>query len=751
MYSSRLKRILLTKATLLLIPLLLSNIFSIPKLKLGAIGTVFWLLIIMPTLGIFVVRIFLKKRPFISTEKFAFAVSFGLLIFYVISLVLNFIALIIKIHIFQIQFVLPVVDIIFLFLLLCSPFTNADVVTSIQTHLKNKPKHYILALIPITFPLLAVVGAINLNNYGSGIFAMIALALIIIFQVVIIALCQSKRKLPTAVYVSTIMFSSLALILSISMRSKYLLGFDINQEFQVFRATQIHGYWAPSLFSGNSYNTCLSITILPSLLHAIIPVSDLTIFKYTMQFFLSFVPLIVFAVAQKLFRKRSYAYLAALFYIVQFQFITQFPALLRQQPATIFFGMIFLTLINEKISVAAKRLLVILFGFATILSHYSTAYVAVVLLTVITIFTYLANHISNKKPGRSKYLTTPGISVVVVLMLGIFLWNIQITSATGGVFTALSKSFSSIGSIFKSDTRSSYLNDTLGIQPKAYTTQTIDSLANETSVPGGYFNPSGYTPIPLSPTEPAPSDRVQSVIYSLSYSWVPTFLKLVFALGLLSLVWLCIKRLLPSGYLVWITSSCFVFALIIILPSISVYYNFERLYQQLLILLAGAIIGFSLLISKIRFISEKTSFFITGGIVIVYLLATSGFINQLVFKTSSVNVSNIGASYQQFYVHSGEVDAILWASNNLKGQSIDFDRYAATRSDAYSSGDYTRNIGVLPQQVGKNDYVFANYVNIKLDIAFEEDNSQVITFNFPTAFYADNKNVVYNNSESTIY
>ena len=70
----------------------------------------------------------------------------------------------------------------------------------------------------------------------------------------------------------------LSLMLLTSMRSAYVIGFDINTEYYDFHQTVVSGIWHFGHLS--PYEAMLSLTVLPASLHTLIGGQDVWIFKF---------------------------------------------------------------------------------------------------------------------------------------------------------------------------------------------------------------------------------------------------------------------------------------------------------------------------------------------------------------------------------------------------------------------------------------------------------------------------------------
>ncbi len=186
-----------------------------------------------------------------------------------------------------------------------------------------------------------------------------------------------------------IFFVSIAVVFQVILLSTYVLGWDINLEYQVFRLTQINGYWDPQNSPLNSlitlnYNSMLSITLLPSVYSALMGAKDELVFKLLYPFIICLLPLGLYRMGEKQFGK-SIGLLSAFFFIftsVSFFGVEQL-SLNRQIIGELFLFLSIFLLINNAISITKRRVLLVIFGAALAVSHYSLAFIY---LPIITIF-----------------------------------------------------------------------------------------------------------------------------------------------------------------------------------------------------------------------------------------------------------------------------------------------------------------------------------------------------------------------------
>jgi len=143
---------------------------------------------------------------------------------------------------------------------------------------------------PVIFPILSILGAITLNNGGPNYLTMIMLGGIAAYVLFVVFF---KKKLNKNIHPWAILMLSISLLLMYSLRTWHILGWDINQEYLVFNLTNSAKHWSPYAF-GSVYNSCLSITILPTIIASFTKINNEYIYKLIFPVLFSIVPLMIY-------------------------------------------------------------------------------------------------------------------------------------------------------------------------------------------------------------------------------------------------------------------------------------------------------------------------------------------------------------------------------------------------------------------------------------------------------------------------
>lgn len=615
-------------------------------------------------------------------------------------------------------------------------------------------------IVPMFFPVLSVLGAFLLNNHGSNILTMTMLGGIAVY---VLCLVLFRKRFNENIWPWAILLMSISLLLSFSLRSWFISGWDISQETYVFKLTLNNSFWSINNWN-NAYNSCLSLSILPTIIKLFVSSNINIIFKLLFQIIFVFHSLVIFLIFRK-YLSPILSFISSFLYFGAFYFNSWFPALIRQEIAILFFSLMLLILFSKKISSLLKKIMFITFGFSMIVSHYSTSYIAltIFIFTYILMLIYKAYEHKKIKRGklhpdnRTKFHLT-GVLVLLLLIFA-FLWLTQLTSTSNGIVSTVKTTFKNIGSTFSFDLKESSVEGALfGSSGVAgYTNQELNNYINETRSSFNYSNSYSepqtqvYSPEIVNPEIISPNN--QNLVYFLSYlyKFIKYLIILSFILGSL-FIFLNREKTIDKEFSFMIMLSVIFMFLIILLPFVSKAYNFERLFQQCLIFLSfSSIIFFRKVLKKYK----KIFFFFIILLYLGYTLFNLGFLLPLSGGSPTLNLYNQGSNYNSVYAHNEEVVSINWFNKNNQINIVYMDPYSELKFYDFGNLNISIDNKIIPLLMTQQSYAYSNYANkIKnlnhLD-AEESFNNGIVLFNFPTEFLNYNKNKIYNNGGSEIF
>ena len=190
---------------------------------------------------------------------------------------------------------------------------NAPPSVAIRWHWPSRPA---LLAWPLILPLLAVVGALRLNNGHSDDAAVLAASacVVVLITAVIVSSLLDESLLAVILFASC-----LAMMWSHSLRGALVPGFDIASEYHYLHQTVLAGIWHTSHSGdayGAAYGAMLSVTVVPAELHFLSGVPDLLVFSVVYPAIAALLPIAVFSLARRILSPR-WAFVAAAFVILR--------------------------------------------------------------------------------------------------------------------------------------------------------------------------------------------------------------------------------------------------------------------------------------------------------------------------------------------------------------------------------------------------------------------------------------------------
>jgi len=614
----------------------------------------------------------------------------------------------------------------------------------------------IFMIIPLCFPFMAVIGVFLLNNHGTNIVTMVMLGAIAIYVLLVVIF---RDKLNENVFPWAIWMIGLSLLLSFSMRSWFVSGSDANLEFSIFQMTQDKGVWLIDNFK-NAYNVMLSVTILPTILSLFSGINPQYIQKLFFTIIFNFLPLIVYVISRKYFNK-NISFFAGLFFIFQSGFMKWSWMPSRQQIAFIFFGLMLLVLFSKGINSKLKKLLVLIFGFSMIVSHYSTSYIALAIFLLAYVLTLIYKKWENRKikkgklkPKKREQFHLTGLLVLVLLVFG-FLWYNQVSDVASGPIIFLKNSLSNLGHMFSEEVQSQGNSplDQFNIFKKIDTVSLIKEY--EESISFSLPNNLSKVDYKIYPKYPSGIESAFNPSINLYILYFREFLKVAGKIFvILGVFYLFIKRKKFNYNFIIFNIACFsILVILLILPFISIQYDVVRPYQQILILSSGsAILGASIIFKKVPKIPHEI---FVAIFLIFYFLALSGIFHQIVGGSDiSMRLNYKGYEYSSYYVSKPETDSAGWMYKSIpQNKMVNSDTNAITRIFiSFSPLIYSNLIrDIHPFLINKNNYVYSSSYSKIEGNYFKNLRGNTVSLNFPTEFLNGNKNKIYNNGGSEIF
>ncbi len=474
-----------------------------------------------------------------------------------------------------------------------------------------------LLLFPTLFPFLAIFGTYLMNAEGNNVVLMALLVLIPLYVVVLTAM-RGRMNGGGAVYPVALLMISLALLLRQGLTSSYLVGVDVHPEYLAYQTVVNNQYWSMPAYNGLTTAT-LSSSLLPAVYQALSGIGGFYMFKLVFQVIFSVTPVVVYVIARK-YVNETYAFLAAFLFMAQLGFLLNLQSAMREEIAILFFALACLVYLADDIRGSQKTLLFVVFASSTVLSHYSTAMVLILVMLVAWISAMLARGYS-RVTGRKRQ----GIShdriitfTMIVLVSAIFyFWYGQLTTSNLGSFFATT--VSRFGDMFVVDAR--------GVA-------TVRAVG-----PGGL---------------------IASTIRAYSYDLV----SVICAIGVLAIFFKRATKRYKGGYPFVALASVVLLAVWVAIPALGTY-SITRLFQILTIFLGVAfVIGVFAILKTVRM---NKQYYVLSAVLVIILIqfaSCSFLLDQAAGASTSVVLNNGGPQHDGLYIYPGEEVGAQWLANN---------------------------------------------------------------------------------------
>ncbi len=631
----------------------------------------------------------------------------------------------------------------------------------------------IIIYIGIALPIMTYFGTNVLNNDGPNtiIYFMLVIATLYLFLVII-----KYYHLRSFFSFFALLSVSASVLLMLSMRSYFIAGFDISNEYQVFQITKGFAHWSMSNFPGSAYNACLSITLLPTVFSSLIQFPDQYIFKLLYPLMFSLIPLSIVILTRKLAPKIPYLYsfLAAVFFVSQPWFVDPMVTIARQEIAFFFFIHILLMLFDNELTYNQRKILLITFSAALVISHYSTSYITAILLTMTYVFTKLYTLLAGSrtvwlKPVRKIVLhgrvdvSRSLITFIYILIFTsfTFLWYSQITRTSNNLGDVSRGAFTNIGKLFSDEMKSGIVNQVLTgnnkISAKVYSNyykKSSTEYANRGDL--ATYTAEEYNPYAIMPmaTESLPiTDNNLYTAVSTYYKIILILIEICLLIGVITLFFNLFQLYdgVTAEYISMCLACTLLLAAIVILPFVSQAYNFDRMYLQSMMIMSSLIIIGSYVLFRKLFRVPDIPVVIMQGLFIVSIFAfTFGLIWQLTGGKTVLWLNNFGLYYDLTYTHKEEAASAKWLADRYDYKLVY--TFATGRNILWAYAKINNTVpDVLPSTLDRNSWIYLTYANTVKGINYFYYNGTHLGYVYPKAFIDSKKNKVYSNGGSEIY
>lgn len=609
-------------------------------------------------------------------------------------------------------------------------------------------------VLPLVLPLVSIAGAQQLNSGSGGVVAVaaVALGLVVLGSAILRAPRLSDGAVATALYAL-----GLSSLYSFSVRTEAVYGYDVATEFRKMTDASTTGTWQ-LVHLNDAYGAMLSVTVLPVQLEQVAGVTLQVLVQFLYPAIFALVPVIVYFAARK-FLDRRWALVGAAVVIVQANFGQQLPGLAKQEIGFLLFvAALHVLVATIRIDLRAYGLLILL-SAAMVVSHYSTAYFAIMIFTVSLPLLGVAAVCRKELRQRTLALLVALITVAG----GVALWNGVLTRSTSNVGNVVSGLTSDGLLVLPNRSGNSlltYLNGTVTPELSAAEYQQVvdQEYANErpyvVPFPDG-ADPANDIQDVAAPPESGVVDAVAVVSFLLRQ-----LIYLAALIGALSLLLFRFSgRTSPDS--MWIVGGLsvgvvVVLALIRVSGTLAASYNQDRALLHALLVLSvgvgwcGQAVGKSSLLPWSRLKVGTLLATMVAGLLTLQL-AVSSSVAGLAAGTAGINLSGSSEDAQRFFVHRSEVLAAEWLGQRTAGQGLIYaDRYASLRI-LQATGRYQGVLSeMVPSVIDRNAWIYLSTTNVEDGSARSETDGKFGIYRYPRRFLDEHFDVVYSNGQSEV-
>ncbi|QSZ67891.1 DUF2206 domain-containing protein [Methanofollis aquaemaris] len=223
------------------------------------------------------------------------------------------------------------------------------------------------------FPFVAIWGSYLMNHYQSTLLQMGLLMAIAIVPVIV----MFTRLIPEKYYPYILFTLALALLFHTALITRYVWGWDIQEEFYLSNFVVSESFWDPTIY--RNCNAMLSLVMLAPIYSLVLDMGMDWIFKILYPFFFALVPLGLYLFIGRQTNEKI-AFLSGFFFMSIYTFYMSMPSLARQEIAELYLVIILLAMINQDLKWRQKSALFALFSVSLVVSHYGIAYLFVFIL-----------------------------------------------------------------------------------------------------------------------------------------------------------------------------------------------------------------------------------------------------------------------------------------------------------------------------------------------------------------------------------
>ena len=602
---------------------------------------------------------------------------------------------------------------------------------------------------PLLIPVLSAAGALRLNTGHSAAVAYVA---IIVVLLAVIAGFLFTAWCDYSLLMVGIFALGLAMMWSFSLRGDGVYGFDISNEYYEMQQTVTSGVWTFN-HADDAYGAMLSLTVLPAQLHALTGIPALLVLKAVYPIIGALFPVAVFNLARRILTGR-WAFMAASLVLMQQTFIQQMPALARQEVATLLFAALLLAIFDPSLPQFARWAFVSLLSSGIVVSHYSTAYLAIALLGLAIVFQWLVSWFR-----QVPRLTGAALLACVISVAGTAVWYGALTHSSSNVSQFVQTTQGQGIDLLPNQGGSLLATYLQGESQQQMTPAQFEAFVHKDFSQNDKFikplpnaSEPQYALKPAADQSPPVTSNTGTSVVDLANLLIQQLLNVLAGLSALILT---LQRKAPTTVrLIGLLglAGMVILTLARLSGTVAEAYNPQRAFLQMLIILSISICWMFQRVGR-RWKKSRSIILAIGAVSFaLFFIGSSGFEGALFGGGTAANLANSGDDYQQFVKTTPDVVAASWVNQAAPpGQFIYADNYAGLILISVAGNRTGVFDAIMPETLDQHAWVYASTTNLTDNIVRALSGNTAAAYAFPGRFLTANYNLVYTNGSSEVF
>jgi uncharacterized membrane protein len=413
-----------------------------------------------------------------------------------------------------------------------------------------------------------------------------------------------------------------------------------------------------------------------------------------------------------------------------------------------------LVILDTTLSRGTKWTFVSLLSLGVVVSHYSTAYLAITLLGITIVFQFLASWIR-----RVPRVTGAALLACVVSIAGSTIWYGTLTHSTSNVSqfvqTAQGQGLDLLpsqgGNLLQTYLQGESEDHLNPAEYEKYTSAYFrqnDPFIKplpDASDPQYALQPSPYQGPPVT-------SQAGSSALNLASLLIQQLLNVLAGLGALLLAFQRKAPVMVRQIGLLGLAGMVILMLTRISNTIAQEYNPQRAFLQMMIVLAVGICWMFQRIGR-RWEAARPVILVVGALSFSLFFAGTSGISGIAFGGgTAANLANSGDDYQEFVKATPDLAAAAWVNQAAPpNQLIYADNYAELLLNTVAGNRSGVFDAIAPETLDQHAWVYATSTNLEDNIVNALSGNESSSYAFPKSFLTSNFDLVYTNGSSEVY